>query len=166
MAQYREIKEKHDDCVLLFRVGDFYETFFEDAIDISRLLNIALTTRDKKVLEAIGKDSTGFGEADVTKYELVREGMDKAEKFLEGGLSASMSVHDWPFYAISIALTHQVTGIPLLQAAWLLNSIFLAALPLALVRLCGNAGGSRRARRSGKASGCRWCRARPAAAPG
>jgi DNA mismatch repair protein MutS len=48
VAQYRHIKSKYADCVLLFRVGDFYETFFEDAIDISQILNIALTTRDKK----------------------------------------------------------------------------------------------------------------------
>lgn len=48
MTQYRDIKSKYDDCVLLFRVGDFYETFFEDAIDVSKILNIALTTRDKK----------------------------------------------------------------------------------------------------------------------
>lgn len=47
-AQYRQIKSKYADCVLLFRVGDFYETFFEDAIDVSNILNIALTTRDKK----------------------------------------------------------------------------------------------------------------------
>jgi len=48
MAQYNEIKSKYNDCVLLFRVGDFYETFFEDAVTVSRILNIALTTRDKK----------------------------------------------------------------------------------------------------------------------
>jgi len=48
MTQYREIKTKYGDCVLLFRVGDFYETFFEDAVDVSKILNIALTTRDKK----------------------------------------------------------------------------------------------------------------------
>ena len=48
MAQYREIKSRYSDCVLFFRVGDFYETFFEDAVDVSKILNIALTTRDKK----------------------------------------------------------------------------------------------------------------------
>lgn len=48
MAQYRSIKSRYHDCVLLFRVGDFYETFYEDAVDVSRILNIALTTRDRK----------------------------------------------------------------------------------------------------------------------
>jgi DNA mismatch repair protein MutS len=47
MAQYREIKTRYEDCILLFRVGDFYETFYDDAVEVSRLLNIALTTRDK-----------------------------------------------------------------------------------------------------------------------
>lgn len=48
MSQYQKIKARYGDCVLLFRVGDFYETFYEDAVDVSRILNIALTTRDKK----------------------------------------------------------------------------------------------------------------------
>ncbi len=48
MAQYKEIKNSYSDCVLLFRVGDFYETFYEDAVEVSEILNIALTTRDKK----------------------------------------------------------------------------------------------------------------------
>ncbi|MDH4337166.1 MAG: DNA mismatch repair protein MutS [Candidatus Krumholzibacteria bacterium] len=47
MSQYRDIKRSHSDCILLFRVGDFYETFYEDAVDIAGILNITLTTRDK-----------------------------------------------------------------------------------------------------------------------
>ena len=47
MSQYLEIKESHRDGILLFQVGDFYETFYDDAIEVSQLLNIALTTRDK-----------------------------------------------------------------------------------------------------------------------
>ena len=47
MRQYRENKERHPDAILLFRMGDFYEMFFEDAVKASRILDIALTTRDK-----------------------------------------------------------------------------------------------------------------------
>lgn len=47
MSQYRDIKKNYPDSVLLFRVGDFYETFYEDAIDIASILNITLTSRDK-----------------------------------------------------------------------------------------------------------------------
>ena len=45
MKQYLEIKAKHPDAVLLFRVGDFYETFSEDAITASEILGITLTKR-------------------------------------------------------------------------------------------------------------------------
>lgn len=45
MRQYNEIKAKHPDAVLLFRVGDFYETFSDDAIAASEILGITLTRR-------------------------------------------------------------------------------------------------------------------------
>ncbi len=45
MKQYNEIKAKHPDAVLLFRVGDFYETFSDDAIAASEILGITLTRR-------------------------------------------------------------------------------------------------------------------------
>jgi len=45
MRQYYEIKEKHPDALLLFRVGDFYETFHEDAVKASNILGIILTKR-------------------------------------------------------------------------------------------------------------------------
>ena len=43
MQQYMEIKEGHKDCILFFRLGDFYEMFFDDAITASRELEITLT---------------------------------------------------------------------------------------------------------------------------
>lgn len=45
MKQFNEIKGKHPDAILLFRVGDFYETFSQDAIDASSILGITLTRR-------------------------------------------------------------------------------------------------------------------------
>lgn len=45
MKQYLEMKQKHPDAVLLFRVGDFYETFSDDAIAASEILGITLTKR-------------------------------------------------------------------------------------------------------------------------
>ncbi|MBW3019729.1 DNA mismatch repair protein MutS [Candidatus Woesearchaeota archaeon] len=47
MRQYMEVKDKHPDCIVLFRMGDFYETFFEDAKTVSRVLDITLTARGK-----------------------------------------------------------------------------------------------------------------------
>ena len=46
MSQYLRLKEKYGDCLLFFRLGDFYEMFFEDAITASRELEIVLTGRD------------------------------------------------------------------------------------------------------------------------
>ncbi|HTB26932.1 MAG TPA: DNA mismatch repair protein MutS, partial [Puia sp.] len=46
MQQHRAIKQKYPDAILLFRVGDFYETFGEDAIHASRILGITLTKRN------------------------------------------------------------------------------------------------------------------------
>src|SRR5438309_10512608 len=45
MRQYRDLKGRYPDHVLLFRLGDFYETFFEDAELAARLLQITLTAR-------------------------------------------------------------------------------------------------------------------------
>lgn len=46
MAQYFKLKAKHPDAILLYRVGDFYETFAEDAIKVSEILGIVLTSRN------------------------------------------------------------------------------------------------------------------------
>jgi DNA mismatch repair protein MutS len=45
MKQYYNVKSKHPDAILLFRVGDFYETFGTDAIKTSEILGITLTRR-------------------------------------------------------------------------------------------------------------------------
>ena len=45
MVQYHSIKEQHPDEVLFFRLGDFYEMFNDDAVEVSRLLNLTLTHR-------------------------------------------------------------------------------------------------------------------------
>ncbi|MFB3137108.1 MAG: DNA mismatch repair protein MutS, partial [Nitrospirales bacterium] len=47
MLQYREIKRTYQEAIVFFRVGDFYEMFFEDAEEASSILNIALTSREK-----------------------------------------------------------------------------------------------------------------------
>src|SRR3989338_143955 len=47
MRQYQAIKAQHQDCVLFFRLGDFYEMFFEDALASAPILKITLTSRGK-----------------------------------------------------------------------------------------------------------------------
>jgi len=48
IKQYLSIKEEYPDAILLYRMGDFYEMFFEDAETASRQLEITLTSRNKK----------------------------------------------------------------------------------------------------------------------
>jgi DNA mismatch repair protein MutS len=53
MRQYREIKRGYPEAILFFRVGDFYEMFYQDAVAASKLLSIALTSRDKSSADPI-----------------------------------------------------------------------------------------------------------------
>lgn len=46
MRQYFEVKDKYEECILFFRLGDFYEMFFDDAIVVSKALELTLTGRD------------------------------------------------------------------------------------------------------------------------
>ncbi|MDR0860150.1 MAG: hypothetical protein LBO09_04120 [Candidatus Peribacteria bacterium] len=47
MQQYQEMKKQYLDCILFFRMGDFYEVFFEDAHICHRVLDLVLTSRSK-----------------------------------------------------------------------------------------------------------------------
>ncbi len=46
MKHYLSMKEKYSDCVLFYRLGDFYEMFFEDAVEVSKLLDLTLTGKE------------------------------------------------------------------------------------------------------------------------
>src|SRR5581483_8912546 len=53
MRQYLEVKDRYPDCIVFFRLGDFYEMFFDDAVLGARLLDLTLTTRDKGKEDAV-----------------------------------------------------------------------------------------------------------------
>ena len=74
MRQYSEIKKKHPDAILLFRVGDFYETFSEDAIIASEILGITLTRRANGAAQYV--ELAGFPHHALDTYlpKLVRAG--------------------------------------------------------------------------------------------
>src|SRR5277367_3215824 len=74
MQQHRAIKQKYPDAILLFRVGDFYETFGEDAIIASRVLGITLTKRNNGA--AASSDLAGFPHhaLDTYLHKLVKAG--------------------------------------------------------------------------------------------
>jgi DNA mismatch repair protein MutS len=75
MKQFNEIKAKHPDAILLFRCGDFYETFSEDAIKASQILGITLTRRANGAGKSI--ELAGFPHHALDTYlpKLVRAGM-------------------------------------------------------------------------------------------
>src|SRR5690349_9231153 len=74
MQQHRAIKQKYPDAVLLFRVGDFYETFNEDAVAASRVLGITLTKRSNGAASSV--DLAGFPHhaLDTYLHKLVKAG--------------------------------------------------------------------------------------------
>ena len=74
MQQHRAIKQRYPDAILLFRVGDFYETFGEDAITSSRVLGITLTKRNNGAASA--SELAGFPHHSLDSYlhKLVRAG--------------------------------------------------------------------------------------------
>ena len=74
MMQYVEIKKKHPDAILLFRVGDFYETFSDDAIIASEILGITLTRRANGAAQFV--ELAGFPHHALDTYlpKLVRAG--------------------------------------------------------------------------------------------
>jgi len=74
MKQYNQIKSKHPDALLLFRVGDFYETFSDDAIKTAEILNITLTRRANGSASYIELAGFPFHALDTYLPKLVRAG--------------------------------------------------------------------------------------------
>ena len=78
MRQFREIKNQYPDAVLLFRCGDFYETYAEDAVRASKILNITLTHRSNgasKEAKALEMAGFPFHALDTYLPKLVRAGL-------------------------------------------------------------------------------------------
>lgn len=74
MRQYEEMKKKHPDAILLFRIGDFYETFKEDAVIASEILGITLVRRANGTASSI--ELAGFPHHALDTYlpRLIRAG--------------------------------------------------------------------------------------------
>ncbi|MGF1630533.1 MAG: DNA mismatch repair protein MutS [Kiloniellaceae bacterium] len=96
MAQYLEIKQAHPGCLLFYRMGDFYEMFFEDAEQAAAALDIALTKRGQHLGEDIPMCGVPVHSADGYLARLIRKGFkvaiceqmeDPAEARKRGGKS-------------------------------------------------------------------------------
>ena len=74
MQQYLSIKQEYPDMLVFFRMGDFYELFFEDAEQAARLLDITLTSRSKKNSQSIPMAGVPFHAIENYLAKLVRQG--------------------------------------------------------------------------------------------
>jgi DNA mismatch repair protein MutS len=78
MKQYVAIKEKYPDCILLYRMGDFYEMFFEDALLAAPILEITLTSRNKSKEDAVPLCGFPYHAASAYIAKLVEKGFKVA----------------------------------------------------------------------------------------
>lgn len=74
MSHYLAIKEKYKDCIVFYRLGDFYEMFFDDAIKVSKLLDLTLTGRDCGLEERAPMCGVPYHAADTYVAKLVALG--------------------------------------------------------------------------------------------
>lgn len=78
MKQYNSIKVKYPEYILFFRLGDFYEMFYNDAIIASKILNITLTTRDKKKEDSVPLCGIPYHSAQTYIKRLLNNGLKVA----------------------------------------------------------------------------------------
>src|SRR5215467_5814218 len=78
MRQYAAIKKQHPNALLFFRLGDFYELFFEDAVIAARELQITLTSRNKEKDQAIPMCGVPYHAAENYLSKLLRKGFKVA----------------------------------------------------------------------------------------
>lgn len=78
MKQYFEVKDKYKDCILFFRLGDFYEMFFDDAIVVSKALELTLTGKDCGLEERAPMCGVPFHSAEMYIKRLIDMGFKVA----------------------------------------------------------------------------------------
>lgn len=96
MKQYFEVKDKYPDCVLFFRLGDFYEMFFNDAITVSKALELTLTGRDCGLEERAPMCGVPYHAADMYIKRLIEMGFKVAvcEQLTDPAESKGIVVRD------------------------------------------------------------------------
>lgn len=78
LAQYQAIKKAHTDCILLFRLGDFYEMFYDDALKAAPILDVVLTSRGKSPTGKIPMCGVPYHAADTYIAKLIKAGLKAA----------------------------------------------------------------------------------------
>jgi len=92
MQQYLNIKEENKDCVLFFRLGDFYEMFFDDAVQVSKELELTLTGRDCGLSERAPMCGVPYHAVDTYVARLIEKGYKVAicEQMTDPALSKGL----------------------------------------------------------------------------
>ena len=78
MQHYLNTKEQYKDCILMYRLGDFYEMFFDDAITVSKELELTLTGRDCGLAERAPMCGVPYHAVDTYVARLVEKGYNVA----------------------------------------------------------------------------------------
>lgn len=129
LKQYQEIKARHKDCILFFRLGDFYEMFYDDARKACGILNVVLTSRGKDTAGKIPMCGIPFHAADTYVSKLIKAGMkvaiceqleDPAQaktivkrdviRVITSGTFIDETNHD-PRYILSLSLNDKAVGL-------------------------------------------------------
>ena len=88
MQQYHAVKKQHPGALLLFRLGDFYELFYDDAVVASRLLQITLTARNKEKGQAVPMCGVPYHAAENYIARLIKRGAQSGDLRADGGAGA------------------------------------------------------------------------------
>lgn len=96
MTHYLSVKDKYKDCIIFYRLGDFYEMFFDDALEASKLLDLTLTGRDCGLEERAPMCGIPFHAADMYIAKLVSMGKKVAicEQLTEPGAQKGLVERD------------------------------------------------------------------------
>ena len=96
MRRYFEIKDKYNDSIVLFRLGDFYEMFFDDAVTASKALDLTLTGRDCGLSERAPMCGVPYHAVDSYVRKLIEQGFRVAicEQLTDPATSKGMVERD------------------------------------------------------------------------
>ena len=96
MSHYLSVKEKYKDCIVFYRLGDFYEMFFDDAEKVSKMLDLTLTGRDCGLEKRAPMCGVPYHAADVYIAKLVGMGEKVAicEQLEDPATAKSMVARD------------------------------------------------------------------------
>lgn len=128
MQQYLTLKEKYSDCLLFFRLGDFYEMFFDDAVLGSKEMELTLTGRDCGMSERAPMCGVPYHSVNTYINKLINKGYKVAicEQLQDPALAQGLVERD---------VIRVITPVPLLKRQCLMKSritILLRFMPVIL----------------------------------